>query len=673
MRSLIHRIVGLIIRILTGWPAEAPPDPDSDAVQPRRSVAPELSRPPGQQPRSRLSPGAAEIQDSLARQQLRGDAVERQRPRQIPSRRRTSRLRDTPRTGPRAGYRWGRAPGDRTRESTSRTPTPSVRPDRARPALSRDQARRSDEREVRRYRQTRRAIEAKAAEVTKPPESRLSSEALEAQDDLVREQARRDAETRAQERPFRQPLRDRTRIGPLRGILKPRPDLPTRDPGLDMLVTAGFITAAVLIGGLTRLDLYDYSGLPWLLAVALAAALIALLILDNRRWSGSARVRVTRTGMVAGLVFFIGVTSIGRLGELAPVPLPDDCSSERIRTLYTDRVTERGFVEYGAEADQATARLRRPGRLESNVERAEAYVERGLVRVWLGEFERALADYQGAIDLDPGHVAAYVARARLLEAGSCLEHARPDLQAIQRLAAASEDGFALLDGARLLVTSAQELNEPDLFQAAVDVARNAAEHLAAPHEAELVEGVALMRQGRLQEALEVLTASIESFGLNANPLLFRGTVHRMRGDMSRALQDFELALKRRPRWDLALAAQGITLASLGRLDEGLAALNESLQLDDTYVFAWYWRGRVLLESGQPEAARSDFKQAIRLSPDLADPYVGLAAVEVAVGNRQEAVNALEMASERAVGWVDRPITLTWFIELQRQLGVSFSN
>ena len=132
------------------------------------------------------------------------------------------------------------------------------------------------------------------------------------------------------------------------------------------------------------MDLYDYSGLPWLLAAAMAATLIALLILDNRRWSGSARVRVTRTGMVAGLVFFIGVTSIGRLGELAPVPLPDDCSSERIRTLYTDRVTERGFVEYGAEADQATARLRRPGRLESNVERAEAYVERGLVRVWLG-------------------------------------------------------------------------------------------------------------------------------------------------------------------------------------------------------------------------------------------------------------------------------------------------
>ena len=100
----------------------------------------------------------------------------------------------------------------------------------------------------------------------------------------------------------------------------------------------------------------------------------------------------------------------------------------------------------------------------------------------------------------------------------------------------------------------------------------------------------------------------------------------------------------------------------------------SLQLDDTYVFAWYWRGRVLLDSGQPEAARSDFNQAIRLSPDLADPYVGLAAVEVAVGNRQEAVNALEMAYERAVraGWIE-PITLTWFIELQRQLGVSFSN
>ncbi|MCY3896663.1 MAG: hypothetical protein OXG17_09380, partial [Chloroflexi bacterium] len=292
MRSLVHRIVGFMIGLLTGWPAEAPPDPDTDAVQPRESDAPEASRSPGQQPRSRLSPGAAEIQAGLARQQLRGDAVERDRPGQIPSRRRTSRLRDTPRTGPRAGYSWGRAPGDRTRESTSRTPRPRVRPDRARPALSRDQARRSDEREVRRYRQTRRAIEAKAAEVSKAPESRLSPEAQEAQAALVREQLQRDAEARTQERPHRTPLRNRTRIGPLQGVLRPRANLPTRDPGLDMLVTAGFITAAVLIGGLTRLDLYDYSGLPWLLAAAMAATLIALLILDNRRWSGSARVRV---------------------------------------------------------------------------------------------------------------------------------------------------------------------------------------------------------------------------------------------------------------------------------------------------------------------------------------------------------------------------------------------
>ena len=673
MKSLLRRLFGPLVSTITGWPID---DPRGDAPAARGSARAEESGPvpaDGQRPGARLSPGASELQDDLSRQQLRGDAVERDRRRQIPKRRRTSGLRDTPRPGPRAGYSWGRSPGDQTRESTSRTPRPRIRPDRSRPALSRDQASRSDEREVRRYRQTRRAIEAKAAEPAEPSESRLSSEALEAQAALVREQSQRDAETRAKEQPYRTTLRDRTRIGPLRGLLKPRATLPTRDPRLDMLVTAGFITVAVLVGGLTRLDLFDYSGLPWLLAAATAVALVALLILENRRWSGSARVRVTRTGMVAGLILFIGVTSIGRLGELAPVPLPDDCSSERIRTLYTDRVTERGFVEYGAEAEQFTARLRRPGRLESNYERADAYVERGLLRVWLGDFERALADYHGAIELDPGHVAAYVARARLLEAGACLNHARPDLLAIQRLAASSEDGFALLDGARLLVFSAPELNEPALFQAAVDVARHAAEHLSSPHEANLMEGIALIRQGRLHEALDVLTASIESFGLNAEPLLFRGIVHRLRGDMSKALQDFELALKRRPKWDLALAATGITLADLGRADGGLEALNEAVQLDETYVYAWYWRGRVLLHAGQPEAARSDFEQASLLNPDLADPYVGLAAAELALRDRQQAAKNLEMAFTRAVGWVDKPMTLAWFNELQRQLGVSFSS
>ncbi|MYA60247.1 MAG: hypothetical protein F4X40_06785, partial [Chloroflexi bacterium] len=119
--------------------------------------------------------------------------------------------------------------------------------------LNRDQARRRDEQEVRRFRQARRAVEAETSSTAESPESRLASDAVAAQAALVCEQSQRDAEARSSERPYRRPLRNRTRIAPLEGIRKARARLPERDPRVDHLVTAGFIAAAVIIGGLTRL------------------------------------------------------------------------------------------------------------------------------------------------------------------------------------------------------------------------------------------------------------------------------------------------------------------------------------------------------------------------------------------------------------------------------------
>ena len=668
MKSLARRIFGSLIGLVTGWPVDAPSGPGSDAAQPSRADQAQVERPPGQHPRSRLSPGAAEIQAELARRQLRGDAIERGRPRQVPQRRRTSRLRDTPRTGPRAGYSWGKSPGDRTRESTSRTPTPRFRPDRARPVLNRDQRRRSDEREVRRYRQTRRAIEAKAAELVDPPESRLSDEALDAQDALVREQSQRDAETRAEERPYRTPLRDRTRIGPLRGILKPRPNLPTRDPRLDMLVTAGFIAAALLIGGLTRLDLYDYSGLPWLLAAAMAATLVALLILDNRRWSGSGRVRITRTGMVAGLVFFIGVTSIGRLGELAPVPLPDGCSSEQASAWFRDQASTADLVAYAASVDRHTGALRRPGRLASDAERAFAYRERGAARALLGDPERSLADLQRSLELDSTHLYGYIVRARLFQAAGCQEAGRDDMAAIVRHYAATDDGQTLIDAAELLWDFALAFDERDYARSAIDVAGRAASLMTSPYEAQVLQGKILASAGRFDEALDVLTLGVEGYRLNFEAHLFRGLVHRRLGSTQAALDDFELALRRRPKSADARAALGITLFGSGQVEKGLEALNEAVQLDEEESYAYQWRGQALLQNGQPEAARAEFQRIIQAGFDSADAYVGRAVAELALGNRQRAVQALETIRTRPVNWTDEPTISMWIRNLERELG-----
>ena len=529
-----------------------------------------------------------------------------------------------------------------------------------------ERERREAEIEARRVRQARRAAEAEASLAAEPAESRLSQEAQEAQADLVREQLRRDADTRAEERPYREPLRNRTRIGPLRGILKPRPNLPQRDRRVDYLVTAGFIAAAVIIGALTRLG---DDPLLVIIGAAFAAVLVAVLVLDYRRWYGSFPARFTRGGAVAGLAIFVGVTSIGRVGELAPVPLPNGCSTERVEAFAAGWYSEAEQERRTADVEWLTAHLRRPGFLLDQVERADSYLARGSRLVLLGDPEQAQADYQRAFEINPTLLNVPVFRIRLYRLAGCPEHTHEEVATIRRIYGSSEDGVALR-------RAAKELLELGYAQAALDVARRAAEWApASPHEAEILQGNALAQLGQLTDALDPLTASIERFLLNGPASFFRGLVYRRLGDHTSALADIEHAIYRRPKWADAHAAKGIMLFEQGQIQQGLDVLNEAVQMNAPGPQAHYWRGQALMSLGEPEAARADFRQTIKHAAisyvaSSADPFIGLAAAELALGNREQAAQALAESRPRPVRWVDEPTVRAWLAELERELGTA---
>lgn len=571
--------------------------------------------------------------------------------------------------------RFARQPGfgrrqssaDRTHGDASRNRGQAIRPDHARPVLRQDQAQRMDERDARRIRQTRREEEAEAeAASAEAPVSRLASEAVEAQAARAREQSQQDAEARAQERPFRRPLRNRTRIGPLEGIRKARARLPERDPRVDQLVTVGFIAAAVIIGGLTRLG---DGPLLVIIGASFAAVLVAVLVLDYRRWYGSFPARFTRAGAVIGLVFFVGITSIGRIGELAPVQLPRGCSTEQVQTIAAEWYSAEEQERRTAAVEWLTAHLRRPGFLLEADERADSYVARGSRRVLLGDPEQALADYQRAFEINPALLTVPVYKISLFRLAGCPEYAHDEIATIRRIYGSSEDGVALRRAASALL-------ELGYAEAALAVARRAAEWApASPHEAEVTQGNALAQLGRLNEALDPLTASFERFFINERASFYRAMVHRRLGDRTSAWADVEHAIKRRPTWAAAHAAKGIMLVEEGQLGQGLESFAEAVRLEGPKPQAYFWRGQVLLGLGMAELARKDFRQTIRHQAysyvaSSADPWVGLAAAELALGNREQAALALAESRTRPVRWVDEPTVLAWLEDLERELGAS---
>ena len=676
MKSLARRILRPLVALVTGWPVRDESANAAELDQPTPPDEPTPRRPTVDGKPSRLSPGAAEAQAALVRRQLVQDALQQALTRQPAVRRQRPATKDSRRAGQHA---------DHERRRTVR----GTRRDLAWYERDDDRERREATLEARRARQARRAIEAAASEAASSTASRIAPEAVEAQQSLIRQQLQRDAEARAQDRPHRTPLRNRTRIGPLEGIRQAQARLPRRDPRVDYLVTAGFITAAVIVGGLTRLDVYNHSGLPWLLAAGLAAGLIGLLVLDYRRWYGSFRIRFTRLGMVVGLIIFIGVTSIGRLWELAPVPLPSDCSIEHLRASLADvDRSPRDLVEYAEAVDYQTARLRRPGRLESDRERALAYVTRASFRLGLDDAERALADINYSLEVDPSLIAGHAMRASLFRWAGCPQQARDDLAAIHRLAGTSEDG-------RWLLWASHELLSYSHSQAALDVAHRAAEFAPfSPTEAQIVQGMALARLGRLREALDPLTASIEYDRRNEDAHFVRGLVNRRLGNLEAALVDLERAQELGQQRSDERAAVGITLFERGQVAQGLAALNHAVQLNEVSLVARQWRGLALLQLGEANAARQDFRHMLEFARegedpgpparaqlsdisqyivDAADPYVGLTAAELALGNREQAAQALADSRSRPVSWVNE-ITLRELLEdLERELGTPSSN
>ena len=355
------------------------------------------------------------------------------------------------------------------------------------------------------------------------------------------------------------------------------------------------------------------------------------------------------------------------------MPLPDGCSIEQAKKAYTDEVSEQERVRFTASMERLTGKLRRPGRITSDSERAGIYRERGLWHAWLGNPEPALADYQHAIELDPRQIATYAVRVVMFGVAECLEYAREDLASIQNLYMSSEDGQGLLNSASQLRHASWEFDEPVYLYAAIDVARRAAHWLVFPYEAEVLQGVALASLGRLPEALVVLSSSIESYRIGDDGHYYRGLVNRRLGHTEAAIADFENAILRERDSARARAALGITFVESGQVSEGLQTLNDAVLLDAANSYARQWRGQVLLGLGEAEAARADFERAIlnqagaSIGPDFADPYVGLAAAELALGNRRMATLALAEAQSRQVSWINEPTISKLRTVVEREL------
>jgi len=197
-----------------------------------------------------------------------------------------------------------------------------------------------------------------------------------------------------------------------------------------------------------------------------------------------------------------------------------------------------------------------------------------------------------------------------------------------------------------LVRGLARLTRDRVAEAEVDL-RAAAERDPRDHRAWAYLAQAHVSAGRLREAVEAATRSLE-LEPSADAYSQRALAHVGLGDRAAALDDFEVAIDLAPEWDMlyanratarfdfgdpegarADAERAIELAgprapllvtrakalhALGRLAEGARTIDRALELEPDRVSALVVRGLFRLSAGDAQGALADADRALRVKP-----------------------------------------------------------
>lgn len=234
-------------------------------------------------------------------------------------------------------------------------------------------------------------------------------------------------------------------------------------------------------------------------------------------------------------------------------------------------------------------------------QRTDELLRLGSACYYLGQYERALRHYNGAVELAPLDVAALVNRA-------VVNHKLGRPQA------------ALLD-----------------LDRALKLGENAWAYL--------YRGIVREELGEPKRALEDLSRAIRLEGGLVEAYHRRGLLYASLGEHDKAFQDQNRALELQPRHAAALTARGLARAALGDSQWALNDLAQGCSLAPMSYWAFYQRGRVHLQLQMHDEALVDLDQAVELEPGFAPAFMARGEARMQTGKPGLAVTDYDRAIE----------------------------
>jgi tetratricopeptide (TPR) repeat protein len=151
-------------------------------------------------------------------------------------------------------------------------------------------------------------------------------------------------------------------------------------------------------------------------------------------------------------------------------------------------------------------------------------------------------------------------------------------------------------------------------------------------------GVALARQGRLEEAISHHSESLRIRPDQAEVHNNLGNALAARGDLEEAIGHYYEALRIKPDFASAHNNLGSVLARMGKVDEAVKHYQEALRIKPDYAGAHYNLGNVLAGRGNVDEAISHYNATLQIWPDWAGAHNNLGLALEKRGRLEEAIS-----------------------------------
>ncbi|MFE0135022.1 tetratricopeptide repeat protein [Streptomyces sp. NPDC059037] len=254
-----------------------------------------------------------------------------------------------------------------------------------------------------------------------------------------------------------------------------------------------------------------------------------------------------------------------------------------------------------------------------------------------GEYDRALVEYDRAVELDPAQERAYFGRGFTHKLREEYAAALADLDRAYELDPDADRVLALRGETHRLLGD---------FDAAIRDLDGAIERDPTDPMPWADRGVARHALGRNEEALADLDRAVELDAEYAWALAQRSSVRSDRGEHEQAVADLDRALELAPEWAWIVRMRGHALRAAGRWQEALDQYGRAIELVPDDATAHAGRGVALSILDQDDEALTELDRAIELAPD----YVW------ALAHRSRQL-CYRDEYERALADADRAVTL----------------